>query len=296
MAVGRALGETHTGESTTRSRRTVLTAALGAAGGAVATQLARPLAVSATVAPLEMGTDNTSDASTRPALTGPAAPVLGVNTATMPAYETGAEVVAIGSDRPGDPALHVVTANTEMATGMLVEAAVSPDGPSYGIQVTAGTVGVKAEQQQESGAGLMGWANGTNASGVEGGGKGYSTAGVAGWSTGAAGTGVIGTAAGTGTGGWFKSEHGTALKVGGPAQFSRSGRALVARGHSCVDITVPGGLHSSAAVLATIQTYRSGVAVAGVRLNYPWTGKARIYLTKVASTTATTPVGWFVVG
>jgi hypothetical protein len=51
-------------------------------------------------------------------------------------------------------------------------------------------------------------------------------------------------------------------------------------------------------VLATIQTYRSGVtvAVSGVRLNYPSTGKARIYLTKIASSTSSTPVAWFVVG
>ena len=47
-------------------------------------------------------------------------------------------------------------------------------------------------------------------------------------------------------------------------------------------------------VHATLQTYRSGVAIAAVRKNYPRAGKARIYLTKVASTTANTYVGWFV--
>ena len=58
---------------------------------------------------------------------------------------------------------------------------------------------------------------------------------------------------------------------------------------------MPGGLSASkSSVVATIQTYRPGVAIAGVRLNYPSTGKARIYLTKVASATATTPVGWLV--
>jgi hypothetical protein len=45
---------------------------------------------------------------------------------------------------------------------------------------------------------------------------------------------------------------------------------------------------------ATLQTYRAGVAVAAVRRNYPVAGKARIYLTKVASTRARTYVGWFV--
>ena len=38
----------------------------------------------------------------------------------------------------------------------------------------------------------------------------------------------------------------------------------------------------------------SGVSIAAVRTNYPVAGKARIYLTKVASTTASTSVGWFV--
>ena len=54
-----------------------------------------------------------------------------------------------------------------------------------------------------------------------------------------------------------------------------------------------GGLASNSVVHATLQTYRSGVAIAAVRLNYPTPGKARIYLTKVASTTSNTYVGWF---
>ena len=61
-----------------------------------------------------------------------------------------------------------------------------------------------------------------------------------------------------------------------------------------VDITVAGGLTASSVVHATLQTYLAGVAIAAVRLNYPVAGKARIYLTKVASTTAATAVGWFV--
>ena len=57
-----------------------------------------------------------------------------------------------------------------------------------------------------------------------------------------------------------------------------------------------GGLRPGSSVLATLQTYRSGVWVAGVRLNYPTSGRVRVYLNKVASTTATTPVAWFVLG
>jgi hypothetical protein len=105
--------------------------------------------------------------------------------------------------------------------------------------------------------------------------------GVKGEST--AGTGVLATAT-----------TGTALQVAGKAKFSRSGRATVLKGRNYVDITVDGGLTVNSMVHATLQTYRSGVAIAAVRKNYPSTGKARIYLTKVASTTASTYVGWFV--
>jgi hypothetical protein len=63
-----------------------------------------------------------------------------------------------------------------------------------------------------------------------------------------------------------------------------------------VDIVVPDGLAANANVLATLQTYVAGLAVAGVRTNYPTSGTARIYLTKVASSTKATPVAWFVLG
>jgi hypothetical protein len=76
--------------------------------------------------------------------------------------------------------------------------------------------------------------------------------------------------------------------------FSRSGRATVLKGKSYADIAVTGGLTTRSMVHATLQTYRSGVSIAAVRINYPSAGKARIYLTKVASTTASTYVAWIV--
>jgi hypothetical protein len=109
-------------------------------------------------------------------------------------------------------------------------------------------------------------------------------AGVQGHSFSAGGIGVLATAA-----------AGTALQVSGKAKFSRSGRATVPKGKSYVDVKVIGGLTSHSVVHATLQAYRPGVAVAAVRKNYPVAGKARIYLTRVASTTADTFVGWFVV-
>jgi hypothetical protein len=107
------------------------------------------------------------------------------------------------------------------------------------------------------------------------------------------GSGVYGSSS-TGSGVKAESASGTALDVVGKAMFSRSGRATVLKGKSYVDITVTGGLTTRSMVHATLQSYRSGVAVAAVRINYPSAGKARIYLTKVASTTASTYVAWFV--
>jgi hypothetical protein len=112
----------------------------------------------------------------------------------------------------------------------------------------------------------------------------------------ATGQAVRGVGILSGTGGYFTSDTGTALEVGGKVKFHRSGKASVAANKSSVDVTVPGGLTSSSFVLATIQMNRTGVYIRGVRPNYPTTGKARIYLNKVASTSTTTPVGWLVIG
>ncbi len=109
------------------------------------------------------------------------------------------------------------------------------------------------------------------------------------------GEGAIGVEGETGSGVGVKAiaSTGIALQVAGKAKFSRSGQVNVGAGKTYVDVTVLGGLASGTVVVATLQTYRSGVAVAAVRKNYPSTGKIRIYLTKVASTTSSTAVGWF---
>ena len=99
-----------------------------------------------------------------------------------------------------------------------------------------------------------------------------------------------------GTGVRAESTSGIALQVAGRAVFSRSGQVSVPAGKSYVDVAVPGGLPAGASVLATLQTYVSGVSVAGVRTNVPSAGIARIFLTKVASTTKSTLIAWFVLG
>jgi hypothetical protein len=97
-----------------------------------------------------------------------------------------------------------------------------------------------------------------------------------------------------GTGVRATATTGTALAVSGKAVFSRSGRAKVLAHKAYVDVTVPGGVASTALCFANLTVYRSGVAVAAVRPAYPAAGKLRIYLTK-ALTTATY-VSWIVMG
>jgi hypothetical protein len=112
------------------------------------------------------------------------------------------------------------------------------------------------------------------------------------------GIGVKGeTKSTTGVGGLFAAPPGgRALAVFGRAFFNQSGVAHVPAGRSYVDISVSEGLVPSSAIIATIQGQRPGVAVSSVRPRYPSPGKARIYLTKVASSRSRTAVAWFVFG
>ncbi len=108
-----------------------------------------------------------------------------------------------------------------------------------------------------------------------------------------AGDGVAGEAT-TGVGVRAVATTGVALAVSGRATFSRSGKVTVPIGVTFIDVTIPGGLTSSAIAFATLQYLRSGVYVMGARPNHPSTGKLRIYLSKALATA--TPVAWFVIG
>ena len=257
---------------TPRTRRSLLTASLAAGAAVVAAAVTRPLAADATNGEvIHVGDSLTSTSSTT--IMG------GDNIAIQGSSDTNAGLVG--------------TSNS-----------------NSGVYAQSGT-GTAISCTSTSQAGIWGWNFAGNKPAVIGEAEGGST-GVFGWS-GSGGlpavpakTGVYGLAAQdatavgvkgestAGTGGLFTATTGTALQVAGKAKFSRSGRAAVLKGKSSVDITVTGGLTSHSMVHATLQTYRSGVSIAAVRINYPTAGKARIYLTKVASTTASTYVAWFV--
>jgi hypothetical protein len=107
------------------------------------------------------------------------------------------------------------------------------------------------------------------------------------------GDGVAGEAT-TGVGVRATATTGVALAVAGRATFSRSGKVTIPVGAARIDVTVPGGLSSSAIAFATLQYLRTGVYVVGARPNWPSSGKLRIYLNK--SLASATPVAWFVIG
>lgn len=100
----------------------------------------------------------------------------------------------------------------------------------------------------------------------------------------------VDTSAGGGYGVYGSSTAGTALKVVGITEFSRSGSALV----SGASVVVTGvALSSSSLILATLQGYEKGVAVAGVVPNVA-TSSFTIHLTKAAKVSLA--IAWFVVG
>jgi hypothetical protein len=163
---------------------------------------------------------------------------------------------------------------------------------STNIAVAAGSTyhhAVYAETYSQDWAAVIGWnRGGTAATGVQG----YAGSGSNPPNP-RPHTGVMGTAAGAGTGGYFASDTGNALHVAGKAKFNRSGVASIGANKTYVDVTVPGGLSGSPGIVATLQRKRGTAYVAAVRVNYPSAGKARIYLNKVASSSASTPVSWF---
>jgi hypothetical protein len=153
--------------------------------------------------------------------------------------------------------------------------------------------------KSNTGFGVLGVAN--NGSGVVG--RSASSGGVGVEGTNTVGTGLAGIsdsgagirgASNFGTGVACRSNSGAALEVAGRARFSRAGRASIPARKTFVDVVVEGGLDGTSSVLATLQVFRAGVSVAAARPNFPSSGKARIYLNKVASTTAATPIAWFV--
>lgn len=110
-----------------------------------------------------------------------------------------------------------------------------------------------------------------------------------------AGTAVYGVAGPKGCGVRAEAptaDGGVALEVVGAAHFSRSGRGYVHTGKSSVNVTVPGGLATSALVLVTLQT-----AGSGVYLKYARRVSATTFTVKLnKSAPSKTYFAWLIVG
>jgi hypothetical protein len=252
------------------SRRAWLIGALGGLGALVASAIGRPL-------PVRAGTDGDV------VLGGTNVVTSDVGTTTV--YSTDA-TNGFGGINANGGAIHP-TAGTDVGIFGTSYVGNGVLGMSHGGSGVYGS--------STSSNGVVGSSTSATDSGVWGSntGGGY---GVAGSTGGATTAGVWGVNSSSGIGVRATSASGNALQVEGKASFSRSGRVNVAANASRVDVTVPGGLGPSSHVLATLQVYRGGVYVAACRPNYPTSGKVRIYLNKVASTTSSTPVAWFVFG
>jgi hypothetical protein len=261
-----------------RSRRAVLGAALGGAAAIAASNVAKPIAVSAaTGGNLVLGqTDNTADAETALAKTtggsnafratlGSGTGVRGESTDTSPTLD-----FAVASHKTG------VIGSAGSASGL-------PDNTDetgvFGFaNVSANSAGVAAFSPDGAGVYAIGGWTGIYGSG--------DLTGVLG-DVGTAGTGVYGFTgatnapappAGVGVYARAASTAQTALQVAGKVKFSRSGRVVVSEGASSKLVTMS-GVTTTSYVIATLQTSSSGLYVRAV---VTATGQFRIYLSKAA--------------
>jgi hypothetical protein len=283
----------------TRSRRSVLAAAVGGAAALAATSLARPLRVDAASTALMTEVDNPTTAKTS---------ISAVSSLTIDgdiAFETtvGDLATAIHGDSPNGIAIYGTSANAHgvigdatAGTGVMGRAG---DPNTYG---TASGFGVHGFSSVEGSSGVFGEGEvGVYAAGFIGSFS-VGSPGVVGLGDGLGppgqyGTGVYGYSGGTNPPqppnnvGVYARGDGTAvaLKVQGKAQFSRSGKSYVSASRSTRVITLA-GVTTASLIIVTLQTYRAGVYVLAA---VPAAGKFTVYLNKVVP--GTTYFAYFIV-
>ncbi len=216
------------------------------------------------------------------------------NAATAPTTidNSTADIDAFGATAAGDGV--AVRAQTANGTGVhaTVTAATGLSGNPIGVVGEVNGV--------DTGFGVVGTADigvsGSGNIGVIGDSATLGGAGVFGYGE-AAGCGVYGAVGGAppapalavGVYAVATEPTGTALRVNGKAQFSRSGRIAVAAGRTAVVKLVP-GVTASSIVIATLQRAATGT---WIRAAVPSTGRFVVYFNRALP--ATTVVGWFVI-
>ena len=152
-------------------------------------------------------------------------------------------------------------------------AGVSGDGSTYGV-VGTGPTGVLGTSST-LGNGVWGRTSGSSLSGVYG--QNFGT-----------GRGVTGHAP-DGTGVLARSGNGTALKVQGTVELSRSGESIISAGQRYIQVPLA-DLVPKTFIVATVQGGAAGVWVQRVNVS-PSNGYFRVYLNQAATTDVR--VGWF---
>lgn len=287
-------------QSALRSRRAILTSALGGLGAVVAAKLANPVGVSATPGePVLADADNTGVGTTSVTSSTTAAALAGES--TLGAGLRGDSTSATGSTF-GDPSDR---AGVIGIGGSAVDKAPNTDETGvYGFSnISESSTGVWGDSFIGSGVygtgstGVLGQGDtgvmGEGSYGVYGIGRQAVTGDAAPGETGIYGF-VGGTAAplppaSVAVQATSASTSYIALNVTGKAKFSRSGRTYVATNASSRKITMA-GVTTASYIIATLQTRRTGVYVHAV---VPAAGSFTIYLNKAV--TATTYVGYLVI-
>lgn len=287
------------------SRRNILLAALGGAGAAIATRLGAADRVraadggnavlgQANTSSTETSFENTDAGETSLRAiqtTGTALWGEATNGTAIHGQATGTGFGLTATSDSGTGAS--ITSGTGLAIGagsneMGVQASSNTTTPSTfagpsnktGVYGSAGDLGSPGD--------VGGVADNTDETGV------YGFANLSGNSTGVwgdswDGAGVLGTGSvgvwgtgGIGLYGHADSASSYALYTNGKIKFSgRAGRSSIGSGHSYKDVTIA-GMTSGSAVIATLQTHKSGFYVAAV---VSYTGKFRMYLNKSATST-----------
>jgi hypothetical protein len=267
-----------------RTRRAVLTAGLAGLGATVLQAVGRPASVSAVTGDpliLGMGTsvvENVANGATAvnysPDVAGETAFIarlFGPGTALSATSQYGTGVYAFSQDIG-------VNGQAGSGTGVHGESAWANPSTFTGISHKTGVLG-------SGGPGTL-MAPNTDETGVYGfSDVSVNSTGV--WGDSIAGTGVVGTGDwgvfGSGAVGVYAhaaSPTAYGLYTTGKVHFhGKSGRKTITSGRVYVDVAVA-GMTASSAVIATLQTYKAGYAIAAV---VSYSGKFRLYLNKSAT-------------
>jgi hypothetical protein len=280
------------------SRRRILAAAIGGAGALAVSRLAGPGgAAAANGDPALLGVPNTSTLQTSFLNTTAGQNSVEVTTATGHALNaTATDGIGVNAIATGSGTAVLGAANSQTGVG---GSSVSGLGIGGGSQSSTGAKGTSFDNtpstfvDPSNKTGVIGIAGddtdvfpNTDETGV------YGFSNVSDVSTGVWGDSIDGTGVyGSGTygvyGAGFVGLYGKAANASSYALFTegkikfygRSGRSTITSGHQYKDVTIS-GMTTASAVIVTLQTYKSGFAVAAA---VSYAGKFRFYLNKTAT-------------